>query len=151
MSRSTVHRSLQTISVASAIAVFALWAAITAGAQQQKPPNPQLPDPNSQTQQQPASPSATSPGAQGSQGSSQEGAQENGQGQISSHSAQTFMGRIVKSRDGFVLKAKSTAATYKLDRQDVAQQYEGKDVRVTGTLDRSDNTIRVSTIEPLTT
>ena len=38
--------------------------------------------------------------------------------------------------------------TYKLDRQDLASQYENKDVKITGTLDSSDNTIRVSTIEP---
>jgi Protein of unknown function (DUF5818) len=143
-------RIVQISSVAAATAVFALWTVIAAGAQQQKPPNPQLPDPNSQTQQQPGGPSPSPPAAQSSQGGSQVGAQENGQGPISSQTEQTFMGRIVKSKDGFVLKARSSGTTYKLDRQDIAKQYEGKDVRVTGTLDRSDETIRVSAIEPLT-
>jgi hypothetical protein len=46
-----------------------------------------------------------------------------------------------------VLKEKSSNNTYKLDRQDIAKQYKGKDVRVSGTLDSSDNTIRVAPIE----
>jgi hypothetical protein len=48
-----------------------------------------------------------------------------------------------------VLQDRSSNNTYKLDRQDIARQYEGKDVKVAGTLDSSDNTIRVSAIKPL--
>ena len=48
-----------------------------------------------------------------------------------------------------MLKVRSSNNTYKLDRQDLAKQYNGRDLRVSGILDSSDNTIRVSRIEPL--
>jgi predicted lipid-binding transport protein (Tim44 family) len=119
--------------------------AIPLFAQQQKPPNPQLPDPN-QTQQQPPASTQSSPTAPGSQGEASPDA--NASGKVSSQTQQSFNGKIVKAKDQLVLKDSTSNATYKLDRQDLASQYENKDVRVTGTLDSSDNTIRVSTIEP---
>ena len=72
----------------------------------------------------------------------------NATGKASSQTQQSFNGKIVKSKDQLVLKDSTSNTTYKLDRQDLASQYENKDVKVTGTLDSSDNTIRVSTIEP---
>ena len=108
----------------------------SSAAQQRKPANPQLPDPNSETQ-----PQRTE--------SAQPASERNAPGRVSSEAKQTFSGRIVKSKAEFVLKEKSRYVTYKLDRQDIAKQYDGKDVRVSGSLDSSDNTIRVSTIEPL--
>ena len=63
--------------------------------------------------------------------------------------AQTFTGLINKEADSFVLKVSETTS-YKLDNQPDAQQYEGKRVRVTGTLDESINLIHVDKIEPLT-
>ncbi len=63
--------------------------------------------------------------------------------------AQTFTGLINKEADSFVLKVSETTS-YKLDNQSDVQQYEGKRVRVTGTLDESINLIHVDKIEPLT-
>ena len=118
---------------------------IPSAAEQQKPGNPQLPDPNSVSQpQRPESAQPASPRTQNEPAS-----EATAPGQVSSETKQTFSGRIVKSKDQFVLKDRSTNHTYKLDRQDIAKQYQGKDVKVAGTLDSSDNTIRVSTIEPL--
>jgi hypothetical protein len=62
---------------------------------------------------------------------------------------QTFTGLINKEADSFVLKVSETTS-YKLDNQSDVQQYEGKRVRVTGTLDESINLIHVDKIEPLT-
>jgi hypothetical protein len=118
---------------------------IPSAAQQQKPANRQLPDPNSETQ--PPRPDSAQPASQKTK--NEPASEAHAPGQVSSETKQTFSGRVVKSKDQFVLKDRSTNNTYKLDRQDIARQYEGKDVKVAGTLDSSDNTIRISTIEPL--
>ena len=62
--------------------------------------------------------------------------------------AQTLTGTISKESDNFVLKVSPTA-TYKLDDQQRAQQYEGRRVRVTGTVESEINLIHVGRIEPL--
>jgi uncharacterized protein DUF5818 len=118
--------------------------------QQQKPENPQVPDPNAQTQQQqqPSSPSApqsqtASPSA-GQTASPSPAASDN---QMTPQS-QTFTGKIVKADGNFVLQDQTSNATYQLDNQDQAKSYEGKSVKVTGTLDNSSKTIHVSAIEP---
>jgi hypothetical protein len=70
------------------------------------------------------------------------------------HKSQTFMGTVGKSKGALVLKTgyatsdPSAKTTYKLDDQDKAKPYVGKNVKVTGTLDASTNTIHVSDIEP---
>lgn len=54
----------------------------------------------------------------------------------------------VHSRGGrFVLLSKHDV--YKLDNQDAAENYAGKKVKVTGTLDPKTNIIEVRTIEPI--
>jgi hypothetical protein len=62
--------------------------------------------------------------------------------------AQTFVGTIDKQADSFLLKVSETIS-YKLDNSQEVQQYEGKRVRVTGTLDSAVNLIHVEKIEPL--
>ena len=47
----------------------------------------------------------------------------------------------------FVLQVKDKV--YKLDKQDLADQFAGQKVRLTGVLDRQNNTIAVRSIEPL--
>ncbi|HUK89041.1 MAG TPA: DUF5818 domain-containing protein [Blastocatellia bacterium] len=78
------------------------------------------------------------------QPTTQQPAQPGGQDQ---QQAQTFNGKIAKSKDGYVLKDEANKVSYKLDDQDKAKQFEGKDVKVTGTLDASSNTIHVSDIQ----
>jgi len=63
--------------------------------------------------------------------------------------AQAFVGMIDKQGDNFLLKISETIS-YKLDNQQEVQQYEGKRVRVTGTLDSSASLIHVDKVEPLT-
>lgn len=62
--------------------------------------------------------------------------------------AQAFVGTIDKEANAFVLKV-SQDISYKLDNSDAVQQYEGKRVRVTGTLDSSANLIHVDKVEPI--
>ncbi len=60
--------------------------------------------------------------------------------------ARPFMGRVIKANSGYVLRAADLE--FKLDDQDKARDYAGKNVKVLGNLDRQSNTIHVKTIEP---
>jgi Protein of unknown function (DUF5818) len=61
--------------------------------------------------------------------------------------AKTFSGTINKSGDQFVLSDEAAGSSYKLDDQQTASKYEGKKVKVTGTLDVANNLIHVQAIE----
>jgi hypothetical protein len=63
-------------------------------------------------------------------------------------SARSFEGKIAKSGDQLVLQENSTQTAYKLDDQDKAKQFEGKDVKVMATVDTSTNTLHVVDITP---
>jgi len=60
---------------------------------------------------------------------------------------QTFTGTITKTGDQFVLTDDGTKASYQLDDQKSASKFDGMKVKVIGTLDASNNTIRVQSIE----
>ena len=60
---------------------------------------------------------------------------------------QNFTGKIVKDGEKYVLKASGTS--YRLDDQNNARQYDGKDVKIVGTLDAGSNTIHIARIELL--
>jgi hypothetical protein len=62
--------------------------------------------------------------------------------------AQTFTGTIVKDGSRYVLKVSSNSA-YQLDDQDRAKQYEGKQVKIAGTLDANGNSLHITSIELL--
>jgi len=64
-------------------------------------------------------------------------------------SAKTFSGKIVKSGDKLVLADASNKTTYQLDDQQKAQDFLNQSVKVTGVLDASSGTIRVTAIQPL--
>jgi hypothetical protein len=57
-----------------------------------------------------------------------------------------YMGTIVRDGDTYVLKAGN--AKYLLDSQKKAKTYKGKDVNITGTLDKAKNLIHVEKIKP---
>lgn len=65
-----------------------------------------------------------------------------------SPAAQTFTGTIVKDGDKYILKASGTNV-YELDDQERARQYEGKQVKIAGTLGATGNTLHVTSIELL--
>ena len=56
------------------------------------------------------------------------------------------MGRVVKGNSGYVLRAGDLE--FKLDDQEKAKDFTGKNVKVLGNLDRQSNTIHIKTIEP---
>jgi hypothetical protein len=64
-----------------------------------------------------------------------------------STSEKTFKGKIKKSGDKFVL-ASPDKTVYQLDDQQKAQDFLNKSVKVTGVLDASTGTIRVTAIDP---
>ena len=90
----------------------------------------------------PATPAHHSPAAITLQSQSQ--SQEPTQGQ---EQAKTFTGKVTKSNGRYVLEDLSMNSTYYLDDTKAAQKYDGKNVKVTGTLDAANNTIHVQKIE----
>jgi hypothetical protein len=109
-----------------------LGAQLVAWSQAQKPrPVPQpLPPPDRQEQQ----PNQQAPGQPA-----------NGQAQ-QQPVAQTFTGTIMKDGSKWILKD-SSGTTYQLDDQNNAKQYEGKQVKVAGSLDAKTNTLHIVSIQ----
>jgi hypothetical protein len=70
-------------------------------------------------------------------------------GDATTHEAKAFSGRIAKENGELVLQDSVTKVSYKLDDPTKAEQYVGKQVKVTGKLDMNSNTIQVDDIEPL--
>ncbi len=61
----------------------------------------------------------------------------------------TFSGTIVKDGDKFLLSDKASKLSYVLDDAEKASRFEGKKVKVTGTVDVASNTIHVDEIEEI--
>jgi len=57
--------------------------------------------------------------------------------------AQSFTGTIVKSGDKYMFQDAASGNTYDIDHQDQVKEYEGKKVKVHGTLDQSTKTIHM--------
>jgi hypothetical protein len=57
--------------------------------------------------------------------------------------AQSFTGTIVKSGDKYMFQDADSGNTYDIDHQDQVKEYEGKKVKVHGTLDPSTKTIHI--------
>jgi hypothetical protein len=90
---------------------------------------------------------ATPPPAQQQPDQQQPGPQQQDQ-----QASKTFQGKIMKLQDGkFALVTGQTAqgqmSGHFLDDQENAKKYEGKQVKVTGTLETASNTIHVTKIE----
>jgi cytoskeletal protein RodZ len=102
---------------------------------QQQPPA-QAPD---QTQQQ--SPSTQQTPSQEKQPSTQPPDSQAQSGDAAG--TQTFTGTVVKQGDKYVLQDAASGTTYDIDHQDEVKKFEGKKVRVHGTLDASGKMIHV--------
>jgi hypothetical protein len=59
---------------------------------------------------------------------------------------QAFTGTVVKGSDGFMLQDDTNKTSYKLDNAKIAKKFNGKNVKVTGTLDSTSNTIHVTDV-----
>ena len=57
--------------------------------------------------------------------------------------AQSFTGTVVKQGDKYVFQDAATGNTYDIDHQDEVQKFEGKKVKVRGTLDASGKMIHI--------
>jgi hypothetical protein len=70
--------------------------------------------------------------------------------QQGSQKTETLVGKIVKTKTGqFALLTDEQAGKgVYLDDQEKAKPFEGKNVKVTGTLDMASNTVHVTGIEP---
>ena len=116
---------------------------VSAGAQQAPdqqaaPSAPSAQQPNDTPQNPPAqAPSQTAP-SQPSQAAPDSSAstQSSGGGQV-------FAGTVTKAGDKYVLQMADGTA-YDLDHQDLVKKYEGKQVRVKGTLDQDGKTIHIT-------
>lgn len=64
------------------------------------------------------------------------------QTQSDAQGSQTFVGTIVKSGDKFILQD-TAGKSWDIDHQDLVKKFEGKQVRVTGTLDADGKTIHM--------
>lgn len=115
----------------------------------QAPPAQQSPDtqaapsqtPDTQT---PSRQSPDQPGQTPSQSAPSQSGQRGSQAQTSDQGgAQTFTGTVVKQGDKYVLQDAATGTTYDIDHQDEVKKFEGKKVRVHGTLDASGKMIHV--------
>jgi hypothetical protein len=76
--------------------------------------------------------------------------QQQGQQQPDKQTGQTFVGQVVKAKNGqyALLTDKQAGKGFYLDDQERAKQYDGKNVKVTGTLDVASSTIHVADIQP---
>ena len=63
-------------------------------------------------------------------------------------SQQTTTGKIAKSEDGKYVLVDSAGTMYQLADQTSAKKFDGKAVKVSGTVDTSSNTIHVTEIKP---
>jgi hypothetical protein len=93
--------------------------------------------------QQPGQEPAQQPQQQGGQAGQSGQQAPDSQAQPEPSGVQTFTGVIVKSGDKYVLQDSASGSTYDIDRQDQVKQFEGKRVRVHGTLDSSGKMIHV--------
>jgi uncharacterized protein DUF5818 len=97
---------------------------------------------------QPIPPPDTQAGQQPSEQSPQPDAKERQEPETPDAAAQTVTGTVTKVAGKYVLQTADNV-TYELDDQDKAKPYEGKRVKVTGSLDRTTGILRISSIELL--
>jgi uncharacterized protein YdeI (BOF family) len=109
---------------------------------QQTPPPAQAPDAQGQ---QPASPDKAQPSQTPSQTPAQAGeAAPDARAQSAQPtSAQSFTGTVVKSGDKYVFQDEASGNTYDIDHQDEVQKFQGKKVKVHGTLDAANHMIHI--------
>lgn len=132
------HHPAEALSVVLGAALFAF----TPGLQAQQA-SPDAPPPSQQ--QAPPSEQQQAPPDQGQQAAPGQQSQDQQQ-------SKTFAGKIMKLQNGqYALVTGQTPsgqmAGHFLDDQDNAKKYEGKQVKVTGTLEVASNTIHVTKIE----
>ena len=108
---------------------------------------PRQPPPQSQQPQQP--PDSQAPPAQSQQQPDQQTPNQNqpsqsqDQAQPDANGSREFVGTVVKQGSKYMFQEAATGTTYDIDHQDEVKKFEGKKVRVHGTLDPNTKTIHV--------
>ena len=69
--------------------------------------------------------------------------------QDSQQKTKIFSGTVIKNGDNFILSDGASKLSYVLDDAQKASPYEGKRVKVTGTVDVASNTIHVESIQEI--
>jgi uncharacterized protein YdeI (BOF family) len=100
----------------------------------------QTPSSPSQAPNEPGQPSQTSPNSPSN--SSATSGSTSGSTPSASDS-QTLTGTIMKQGDKYVFQDAASGTTYDIDHQDEVKQYDGKKVKVHGTLDQATKTIHI--------
>ena len=132
----------------SFVATVAAFALISWGNVVQAQSSPQGQDPTPQAQQAPTQPPDTQAPAR-----PQTGQQTPGQTQPAASPDQTptsdasgskeFVGTVMKQGDKYMFQDAASGTTYDIDHQDEVKKFEGKKVRVHGSLDASGKMIHV--------
>jgi len=125
-----MKKKIQSLWFLSALVVF-LSVGISLNAQDS---TPQTKTPDAQSQ--PAPPSQAPDAGKSAPSDSQAPS-------ASSAATQSFTGTILKSGDKYMFQDADTGNTYDIDHQNEVQKFEGKKVKVHGTLDASTKTIHV--------
>jgi outer membrane biosynthesis protein TonB len=113
-------------------------------AQAQQPATPDQTQPQSTPEaQQPTAPPQTEPPATKQRPDQSGQAAPETKSDSNTTAAQSFTGTVVKSGDKYVLQDAATGNTYDIDHQDEVQKFEGKRVKVRGTLDASGKMIHI--------
>jgi len=108
------------------------------------PPDQQAPS-TRQGQSEPGqTPDQTTPGSGQTPGqATPPSGQGSGQAQSDTGSGREFVGTIVKQGDKYMFQDSASGQSYNIDHQDEVKKFDGKRVRVRGTLDSQTNTIHV--------
>jgi uncharacterized protein YdeI (BOF family) len=135
-------KKLQSFSfVATVAVVFGMMSLSSVmHAQQSQDPAPQSQQPSTQQPTNPTQPpdSQAPPPTQQAPSQGQSSAQSG-----DSSNSQVFVGTVTKQGDKYVFQDSASGSTYDIDHQDEVKNFEGKKVRVHGTLDPATKTIHV--------
>ena len=132
------------------IAILAMFfATISWGSLAAQQSTPDAQQPQTQTQQPPDTkappPSQTPESGQQTQTPTQPQASQNPDQtpQSDATGSKEYVGTVVKQGDKYVFQDAATRTTYDIDHQDEVKKFEGKKVRVHGTMDSSGKMIHV--------
>ncbi len=110
---------------------------------QTQPSDPTAQQPSTQPQSEPTkTPDQSQPSPNSQEPSRQQAPDSQAQSGTSTE-AQSFTGTIVKSGDKYMFQDAASGNTYDIDHQEQVKEYEGKKVKVHGTLDPSTKTIHM--------
>ncbi len=132
-----MKKQVQSLSIVSALLLF-LSVTVALNAQQTSPQTPP-----SDSQAEPSTPPDQTQQNQEPSPPPDQAGQRSRNSQDQAAGAQSFMGMIVKSGDKYVFQDAATGNTYDIDHQDEVKKFEGKKVKVHGTLDANGKMIHL--------